>query len=55
MLEDTLRSPLMVQSIEITKEEAQKGVEYVTEIAQRAMLGRLTVIVDEDNLKEVFG
>lgn len=55
MLEDTLKFPLMLQDVEITYEDFKKGMEYVTKIAQIAMLDRLTVIIDEEKLMETFG
>ncbi len=53
MLPDTLKSPLMTQTIEITRKEAQNGSYFVCEKGAIAIDKRLTVIADEERIKEI--
>ncbi len=55
MLEDTLKAPLMQDEIEITLKDFKKGIEHVYDKCQLAILSRLTVVIDEEKLKKVFG
>jgi len=55
MLEDTLKSPLMVHKTEITIKDFKKGMEHIYAKCQREIMDRLTVMIDEENLKEIFG
>ena len=55
MLEDTLRFPLMIQEVEITIKDFKKGMDFIYAKIQRSIIDRLTVIVDERELMEIFG
>ncbi len=53
MLPDTFKAPLLTQTIEITKREARDGSYTVSEIAAMAIDKRLTIVVDEERIKEI--
>ena len=55
MLEDTLKSPLMEHETEITVKDFRKGMLHIYKKVSDEIGERLTVMIDEDNLKEVFG
>ncbi|MCK5609262.1 hypothetical protein KAR91_45730 [Candidatus Pacearchaeota archaeon] len=55
MLEDTLKSPLIQDDLEVTSKDFKKGIDHICEMAAVKFKGRLTVIIDEQKLKEVFG
>ena len=55
MLEDTLKSPLVQDDLEVTIKDYKKGIEHVCTMAAVKFQERLTVMIDEEKLKEVFG
>lgn len=55
MLEDTLKFPLAQDDLEVTSKDFKKGIGYICELVAVQFRDRLTVMIDEQKLKEVFG
>lgn len=55
MIEDTLKSPLIQDDLEVTSEDFKKGFEHICAMAAVRFRDRLTIVIDEKKLKEVFG
>ena len=64
MKTETIKASLMINApveaklinfdLKLTKEDHIRGLDHIYDKALRIILGRLTVVIDEDNLREVF-
>ena len=62
MKKTTIKASLMTKQarlidfdIEVTENDFRKGFTYIYEQSALKIKDRLNIIIDEDNLKEVFG
>jgi len=55
LLNTPIEMRLIDFNFEVTEKDFKKGISHVYGKAATAMKGRLNIIVDEDNLREVFG
>ncbi len=51
MLEDTLKTPLIQHDVILTEDDLRKGLEHIYAKSQQQILDRLTVSIDERELR----